>query len=251
LLLVSWLLWLVHQIYPDAVALPWKIAGGHQYPFAAWQVLFFTAFALSYHRDRLPQLTPVARNRLLWLTGLAFAGLTALAAVLNAPAGGDFATRVSALFDRVGMGPGRLFASAVVLGFLFLALTRWWSRLRAFGPLLLPFGQHALYAWTAHILIAMLAGIALVTLAVPHNGALNAVLQIAAVGVVWLMTDRQFLAVTAANRRYWYAAPAVLAVLALLALQHPVFDAAPSAAASAAFQDASLPAPARSLEGIE
>jgi hypothetical protein len=234
-LLASWLIWAVYQVYPEPATFPWQIESGHAFPFSSWQALFFTAFLLSYYRDRLPRLSPTAQGRLRLVTGLAFAGFLLLFAALRLPADGAPAMLAplrelpfDTLFDRSSMGVGRIVASAAVFGFLLLTLTRWWTPLyRALRGLLLPFGQHALYAWTAHIVAIVVIGIALLMLGLGEdNYWLNGALQIGAVAAVWLATRRQFLAVTPRNRRYWRTlAPAALALFALLVLQLPVFDA--------------------------
>jgi hypothetical protein len=231
-LFVSWSIWLLYQIYPEPVTFPWEIARGQLFPFSAWQALFFTAFLGSYYRDRLPAIAPSARGRLLAVAGLAFAGFIALFAALQLSAGRLPDTRsalpLDRFFDRSTMGPGRILASVAVFGFFILALTRWWSPLyRALGRLLLPFGQHALYAWTAHIVAIVVIGILLRASGLGEdNPWLNAALQLGAVGVVWCATRFQILAVTPANRRYWQVlAPTALALFALFALQLPAFNA--------------------------
>ncbi len=233
-LLASWLVWLVYQVYPEPATFPWPVAHGLAFPFSTWQLLFFTTFVLSYRRDRLPRLEGSARNRLHLLTGLAFAALVGLFFLLRIPPDNLPAAIVplqrlalDTLFGRPNLGPGRAFASAVVFGWLLLCLTRWWAPLsRAFQGFLLPFGQHALYAWTAHLLT--LVAIALAVRAIglgEENPWSNAALQVVAVTVVWWATRSQFLAVDARNRRYWYAVPAVLALIVLVVLQLPFFDA--------------------------
>jgi len=228
-LLVSWSVWVIYQVYPEPATFPWEIARGQLFPFSAWQALFFAAFFASYYRPRLPALTPARQSRLLLLSGLAFAGLILLFALVRLP-GVPFGlvAAVNRLFDRPGLGPGRLFASATVFGFLLLALTRWLGPLsRALGTFLLPFGQHALYAWTAHILVIIAIGVLMRGVGLSDDSPwLNAALQIAAVATVWLVTKRQFFAVTPQNRRYWYAAPAALAAATVLILQLPRFSVA-------------------------
>jgi len=108
-------------------------------------------------------------------------------------------------------------------------LTRWLGPLsRGLRGFLLPFGQHALYAWTAHILVIIAVGLLMRGVGVGEESPwLNAALQVAAVAVVWLVTKRQFLAVTPGNRRYWYAAPLALAAATVIILQLPCFSVAP------------------------
>lgn len=241
LLVASWALWLLYQVYPASATFTWPIDGGHLFAFSSWQVLFFTALALGYHRDRLPSPTPRSLGRLHLLAGLATAVVIGCYCLLKLPAErlpaqlqglrsawemlpGWFS---QGLFAKDRVGPGRIVASAAVFGFLFLSLTRWWSSLsRPLKPLLLPLGQNALYAWTAHIILGMGAALFLELSGLGEGHMwLNTVLQIGAVILIWLMIRQQFLAVTPRTRPYWYAVPLVLTVLTLILLQHPVFDA--------------------------
>ena len=50
----SWGLWAAFQRVPDLADVPWSIQGNYLFYFAAWQVFFFTAMAIGYHRDRWP-----------------------------------------------------------------------------------------------------------------------------------------------------------------------------------------------------
>lgn len=233
-LAASCVLWLVYQVYPQPATFPWQVVHGLAFPFSSWQLLFYTAFIASYRRDRLPQLQVSTQHRLHLWSGLAFAALIALYAVLRR-APGELPAQVATLqqlaldtlFDKPSLGPGRIFASVIVFGFLLFSLTRWWEPLsRAFGGLLLPFGQHALYAWTVHLLAVVVIVLVVRSLGLGgENPWLNAALQMVAVAIVWFATRSQILAVTTKNRRYWYAVPAVLAALVVLALQLPYFDA--------------------------
>ncbi len=242
-LAASWLLWLVYQLYPDIATVPWPVAGGYLFAFASWQVLFFTPLVLTYRQGRIPDLGPARLRRLHLLTGLAAAAFIGYYAFFNLPgewlpgplhaarAAGEglYAWSWRALFEKAHVGPGRVVASAAIYGFLFLSLTRWWDRLsRPARPLLLPLGQHALYAWTAHIVLIIGLGLSLKALGLDEsNPWLNTVLQIAAVALIAWLTRRQFLAVTPRTRPYWLASPFVLALLTILVLQLPHFAALP------------------------
>ena len=71
---------------PDQAEIPWTIAGNYLFHFAAWQVFFFTAMALGYHRDQLaPRFSPGLQRGLLAVTGVAFVGLIVLYRLGNAP----------------------------------------------------------------------------------------------------------------------------------------------------------------------
>lgn len=249
LLAASWLLWLVYQFYPDIATVPWTVTGGYLFAFSAWQVLFFTPLVLTYQWGRIPDPAPATLRRLHLLTGLATAALIGYYALFNLPAGwlpgplhglrvaGEalYAWSWEALFEKAHVGLGRIITAAAVFGFLFLSLTRWWGSLsRLVKPLLLPLGQHALYAWTAHIFVIVVLGLGLKALGLDEsNPWLNTVLQIAAVALLWHLTRRQFLAVTPRTRPYWQASPLVLALLTVLVLQLPQFAAGATPAGNA------------------
>jgi enterochelin esterase-like enzyme len=243
----SWLLWGLYQIFPDSVSLPWPIAGNYLFAFSAWQVLFFTGLVLGRHHDRIPTLGHRSTRIALLLTGLGTAALIVLFFILDAPAdalpavgsGVLHDTRLwfqDVIFSKADLRPGRLVTSAVVFGFMFFSATVFWRQLRrALGWLLLPLGQHALYAYTAHVAIIGLVAIALspFKLAYPGPQWLNAVIQIGSVLVIWRLVKWQFLAPTPSTRRLWYTSPVAFAVLIVIVLtafpppSHPGLAAPP------------------------
>jgi enterochelin esterase-like enzyme len=229
LLALSWGLWLAFQIAPDQAEVPWEIAGNYLFHFSAWQVLFFTAMALGFHRDRVATwFSPRAQRALLVLSGLAFAVLLVLyrlgdtvwlwLAVKN-PALVDPGNVLVLLFGKGDVRPGRVVASIVVFGFLFLLVTVAWRPLyRGLGWLLMPLGQNALYAYTVHIVLVVLLGLAFL----PFPGidrqmrGMNTVLQIAGVLIIWALIRGRVLFPTPATRLRWTLVPATLGVAALL-----------------------------------
>ncbi len=55
LLAASLGIWLAFQIAPAETQLPWHIEGNGTFNLAAWQLLFFGAMALGFHRERVAQ----------------------------------------------------------------------------------------------------------------------------------------------------------------------------------------------------
>src|SRR5262249_43352976 len=229
LMALSWGLWLAFQIAPDQAEVPWDIAGNYLFHFSAWQVLFFTAMALGFHRDRVATwFARGAQRVLLVLSGLAFAALLVLyrlgdvvwlwLAVKN-PALVDTSNLLVLLFGKGDVRPGRVVASIVVFGFLFLLVTVAWRPLyRGLGWLLMPLGQNALYAYTAHIVLVLLRGIAFLpfTGVLASMGGLNPLLQIAGVLIIWALIRGRVLFPPPATRLRWSLVPATLGVAALL-----------------------------------
>lgn len=203
-LAVSLTLWGAYQISPDRTELPWAIADNQVFKFSSWQVLFFTAMVVGYHRDRFqPIIGRIGARRLLLLSGAGFGVLLLLSQltypILHAAGDGEplalsatmpFSPElIASLFSKESVGPGRLVASIVVFTFTYLLVTELWRPLHRFvGWLLLPLGQNALYAYSVHVVLIMTLGVLSVVPGVypPQTGKVNAVVQIAAIGIIWL-----------------------------------------------------------------
>jgi hypothetical protein len=235
--LASWGLWAAYQFWPAALVLPWRIADNPVFNFAPWQVLFFTGLLLGYGRDRLG--ARLAARRL--PAPVREAGLPVLAALVGgliyvhatngaifAPwvPGGDTAAWLDRSFDKSALPFPRLLACAIVFAFLWTLATRCWRPLRrALGPLLLPLGQGALYAYAAHLFVIVAAQVLVlhvwgrgreVGYSTPHAG-INALIQIAGVLAVWGLTRARFLGAVVAP----LGAPP-LTTVALPRLRRPV-----------------------------
>lgn len=226
-------LWALHRFAPALATITWPIAGNEAFDLAAWQLLFFVALALGYHRDRLPVLTPATLRRVQLLTGAGVFALLVFFAICLPPE--SFPQRLHALSpfsdaqqtwimarlaDKPGLGPLRLVATAVCYTFFFVTLTRGWNWLhRPLNALLLPYGQNALYAYTAHIPFAVAAALIIRALGpAGYNFWLNGVFQLIALAAIWLLARRKFLLPTPQTRRYWELVPFALAVLTLIGL---------------------------------
>ena len=154
----SWGLWLVWQGWPQAADV-WPIPGDELFTVSAWQALFMTALVIGFHRRKLEGAFRAAASPLaLLLSGAALAGLIALyfsrLAPLIALTGRDHATLVEWFFAKNDVAPGRVVTFAALFVFLFALTSLLWRPLvRAFGWLLLPFGQNALSAYVIHIFV--------------------------------------------------------------------------------------------------
>jgi len=242
LLLISGLLWLLHQLFPQYASVTWPIAGNYLFTFPAWQLLFFGALALGYKKDRLPALTRRGQAGLHLFAALGVIAMIGFYALLRLPAE-QLPDPLAGLrpvwdtlpswielnlFAKADLGPGRLVAAAILFTFLYLSLTRWWGWLHhVLQPLLLPFGQNALYAFTAHVVLAVAAPLGLILLGLPRDAPwLNAGIQVAAVALIWLFARRQFLGPVPRTRPYWRASPFVMASLALIIMPWLPFEPA-------------------------
>lgn len=121
----------------------------------AWQVLFFAGMAMGYHRKQiglwwrsLPAWAGIALPCALFLGFALFERAVAFGLITAHP------HAIWELFNRERLGLGRLVNLAAAFAFFFLLADRLWQPLARFlGPLLLPFGQSALYVFLIHILL--------------------------------------------------------------------------------------------------
>ncbi len=158
ILAASWGVWALWQIDWRYANFMWYVEGNQVFHLAAWQVLFFTGLAFGYHRRTLAQ-------RFGWFTGprtlaissLLFGGLLALYHFgLSSVPFGHIAQVDDAFNYKPNVGIGRIVAFAIVVTFFLNLLTNLWQPLlRATGWLLLPLGQHALFAYGAHLFVIM------------------------------------------------------------------------------------------------
>lgn len=237
-LTVSALVYVAYQFFPTLVILPWPIERDFTFHFSAWQVLFFAGLWLGYHQARIPVLGSRVTRIGLAVAGIGMIGLIAFFILIRGevgPASNGVSIYPPGLEDarlwleryvlaKPELRPGRLVASAITFSLLFLLTTRFWARIQsAIGWLLLPLGQHALYAFTAFIAVAgLFAVITPAISAVAGNPPwLDTAIKVAGVALVLLLVKLRFLMPNSTTRRYWLAAPLVasLAVGALLTQQ--------------------------------
>ena len=191
--------------------MPWPIAGNYLFDFSAWQVVFVSGLVLGYHHKRLPALSPRAARTALAGLAAATAALIAVYFVVDPPvtvmppdiAFGSLVfhdARVwlqDMVFSKVFLRPGRLVASAITFAFLFVMVSVYWRQVRRVAAwLLIPLGQHALYAYTAHIVLVAVVALAVAPLHLAYPGPqwLNALIQIASVLFIWLLVRHRILA---------------------------------------------------------
>jgi len=195
-------LWVASQLFPTQVQVPWSIAGGSTFDLAAWQLLFFVAMAIGYHRDALSRkLSAIPRVPYLIFSGLLLVWLvhfhdTNGAILARLVPGFDVQTFLGGFFLKSALAPGRLIASFILFEFAYLATTLLWKPIQTFlGWLLLPLGQNALYSYTMHVAAIALFGIALPHLSgdVTSLGVVNTSVQLLVVLAIWTMIQRRFL----------------------------------------------------------
>jgi S-formylglutathione hydrolase FrmB len=249
----SWLIWTGFQFFPHQTELPWTTAGNNLFYLASWQALFFTAMVAGYHRERVSRWLPkkwhvpalVAAGAgvaaLIVTYGNQSTALQALQSALGSVPGlpaWSVADLEDGLFAKGNVRPGRVLASAAVFSFLFLFVTVLWRPVRrGLGWLLVPLGQNALYAYSAHVVLALVLGMVSTRAAVGDSTWLSAAIQAASIGLIWLAVRLRILYPTPQNRRVWMASVIPLAVLAVL-MWRPAASLDPPVAAAESPQPA-------------
>lgn len=203
LLAGSTALWAAFQLFPGQVQVPWPVIGNTTFNVAAWQLLFFVAMAIGYHRDALAKkLCHLPRWPFFLLSGVLMVWLVQFyntngAFLARMIPGIDTGSFMTALFLKSAVAPGRLMASLIVFQFAYLAANLFWKPISAvLGWLLLPLGQNALYGYTMHVVGIGAFNIALNLLIGPTTdiAAINTTsLQLMFVLVIWIMIERRFL----------------------------------------------------------
>ena len=202
LLAASSALWLAFQFFPDQLQVPWKIADNTTFNLAAWQLLFFVAMVLGYHRNALAAKIQWMRRVPYWFfSGLLLVWLVEFHSTNGALLGQilpsvNLPGRMNELFLKSAVAPGRLFASLVVFQFGYLTATMFWKPIHAvLGWFLLPLGQNALYVYTVHVAAIALYRVALgCWLPKTQPAELNTTgLQLLVLLVIWAMIQRRML----------------------------------------------------------
>ncbi len=227
----SWLLWLGYQYFPNETQLPWPIAGNYLFYLSAWQVFFFTGLVLGWHHGELTRrLAHFPRRAALLLCGLGTCALIVLYRLTNRLGSLVADTQAAQdvqlflleyVFGKADVRPGRIIASIIVFGFLYLLVTEAWRPIRrGLGWLLLPLGRDALYAYAAHVVLAIPAAMVVDAIAAPERFArpVNALMQIGALLLIWLLIKGRVLFVDSARGVARFAWPVASIVTALVVI---------------------------------
>ncbi len=193
-------LWLAFQWF--RIQVPWSVDGNTTFNLAAWQLLFFVAMAVGYHRRTLTEMLGQVPR---W-PYLLFSALLVLLLVQFYDTNGhllehlvpgvDIASFMSAFFLKSSLGAGRLIASLIIFQFAYLMATLFWKPIgSALGWLLLPLGQNALYAYTMHVVITGAFHVIFAQLPIDLQamGTVNTSLQLLVILGIWAMIQQRFL----------------------------------------------------------
>jgi hypothetical protein len=200
-LVPSWLIWLAYQVYPEEAAIPWYIRHGENFPIAAWQVLFVTGHVLGFYRTALADWLHRFRPARVVLVAIGAATTLGLISLAWGADNGFFDIDPNVLdesFFKVALRPARIVAFLSVAIVAYTSATYLWVPIRrALGWLMLPLGQAALYCYIVHffliVLVYNLAPTLDSALAQAPEEAVNVVLQIAVVLLLWVMVRKRVL----------------------------------------------------------
>jgi hypothetical protein len=188
-LAASTLAWSAAQLVPDRVPRAWQIVDGG-FPFSAWQLIFFVGLAIGYHREHIASY--LTARRLIVFGVAAVVALYAVRAVALATIGTSAGTAEvhELLFDKNDARIGRILALLAVAAFFYAGTTIVWAPLRRIaGPVLLPMGQRALFAYSVHLFtVAFFASELMAPVRLDRE---NALFQASAVAVVWVACVQQ------------------------------------------------------------
>ncbi len=229
----SWLLWLAYQYFPNETQFPWPIAGNYLFNLSSWQVFFFTGLVLGWHYSELTlRLARFPRRAALVACGLGTVALIVAYRLTNRL--GEWIPDPEAvrdvqlflleyIFGKADVRPGRILASIIVFGFLYLLVTEAWRPIRRWlGWFLLPLGQDALYAYAAHVVLAIPTALLVGAIATPdrYARAANTVVQIGTLLLIWALIKRRILFVSSAHgiARFAWPAMAVLTAATIISV---------------------------------
>ena len=188
------------------------------------QLFFFGGVLLGYNHI-LENIQNKIKTSWVWVTGSLFFLLIILWNVLKESNPFSFlafsmqtSTQINQFFDRPSVAPGRFVASFVVFGFLYFLLTLQWVRIKKWaGWLILPLGQNALFAYTAHlVLIIMYSVIAKLLLYNENSFWINGFVQLGSVFIIWFCIKNQLFTPQTHNRKIYYVIPGILIIAFLL-----------------------------------
>lgn len=213
----SWTLWLLWQRWPDQAQVPWTIADNNLFQFPAWQALFVTGIVIGCRQQAITgSVRRISGGIVLGASG-ALAGAAVVfyryqpAILIRLGWTGDPHALDELLFDKGNLRVGRLVVFGAFAVFAFTLLTIEWVPIsRLTGWLLLPLGQHALLAYTLHLIVLGLALTALSRLGGSETPgqSVTAAVQLGSVGLVWAT----IMAWTSAAPRLWSLVRCVIPV---------------------------------------
>ncbi len=200
LITLSWLLWLVYQFGPVNLFIPPIVKHNGVFQFQTWQLLFFMALTIGYHREAIIQRLATLNRTVLKTYLLILAAIVGTmvfvfllrfvepSQTLSASIT-ENRSIIDSVFSKKYLGVGRLLAISLIFQFIFAFLTVYWKPIIRFTSWLLPLGQNSLYAYTLHVLLIMAFHLLILQLPAytSYEKIFNTTYQFLAVMAVYLM----------------------------------------------------------------
>ncbi len=201
LLGLSWVLYLVSQVYPI------RLTGArfeYGFPLLNWQLLFVNSMAAGYHRNKIAHWLQHTNTRpIIFSCVVSVLAFLVLANNREHPTfwpGPQFSlirpelfnAWYSLAFQKSSLGFGRIINNLVVYIIAYYLLTRYWRIFhQGLGWLLIPVGQASLYVFIAHIYVILL--ISNTPLPGYNNFFINTLIHASAILAIWWMVKKHFL----------------------------------------------------------
>lgn len=198
LITISLVIW---SLYPSGL-LPHEL-----FEPISWQIIFFSSFAIGYYWSVLVQFWntfSIKARKIFAIALLSSAVITIIASVLlvfGHEFGGVLGSQLDAMhhvveqgFDKDSMPLTRVLLGAVWFWAIFMVIRKYESVVvKKIGWLLLPLGENSLYVYTIQAFIVFFAHLFILKPGGSDNIAINLVLSLAALALLWLAVRTKFL----------------------------------------------------------
>ncbi|MFC2063792.1 OpgC domain-containing protein [Chloroflexota bacterium] len=214
---ISSILYLANILFPNELLIPIdtyvKISGV--------QFIFIGGVIIGYHKI-LEKIQKKINARWLIITGLSFLFLILFWHYTRDQSifpylqlSDQTFTHLNNFFSKRTIAPGRILASLIVFGFLYIFLTRYWDKvIKVLGWLILPLGENALFAYTLHVI---LQGTEIFSVGAPEIPAYwtSGFLQVVSLLIIWVFIKKQWFTPKPQNRRLYYSLPVIIILIIL------------------------------------
>ena len=175
------------------------------FPFLIWQLLFVHAVVLGWHRDRVARLLARAPRAIAGavLALATVAAYTRLHEIGADPLGVEGLLGIDAAdwrrwdaehFDKRTLDAGRLVTMLAFTAAAYVVFRRFETTARrTVGRVLLPLGRSSFYVFIVHVFVCLAVASVPFLVASGAGRTLNTVVQVACVGLLWLLVTRRVL----------------------------------------------------------
>ncbi|HEX2911424.1 MAG TPA: OpgC domain-containing protein [Chloroflexia bacterium] len=193
---LSWLVWVANVFYPSQFTIPFQ----SNFPFAAWQTIFFTGMVIGYYRNEIPKYfkQPWINIYKVVVTVLAVAMVVLFITYRDGSIQQSFLGNINfkpfmdAANDKGNLPVERMFGIFLYLQFFYLLVGWFWVPLKKVsGWFFLTLGEAGMYVFIMHLVVVD------IVYNIPGATGLGdfwfGLVEIAAVGLLWIMVKTHFL----------------------------------------------------------